>query len=87
MSTVIKILTPIMPTIMKWLNFPWLKSLSLFLLLCTPKNAAATLLKVFMSGEFLLSIFDVTNKLSINENYSAITRLNLENVNGQTWYH
>lgn len=52
-NTPIKTITPRMPTIMKWLNFPWLKSLARFLLLCTPKKAAATLLMVLMSDEFL----------------------------------
>jgi len=63
MSIAIKMNTPIIPTIMKWLSFPWLKSLSLFLLLCTPKNAAATLLTVLINDEFLSSILDVTNKV------------------------
>jgi hypothetical protein len=57
MSTAIKMITPMTPTIIKWLNLPWLKSLSLFLLLCTPKNAAATLLTVLRNDEFLLGIF------------------------------
>ena len=52
-STAMKMNTPMTPVIIKWLNFPWLKSLSLFLLLCTPKNAAATLLIVSVNDEFL----------------------------------
>jgi hypothetical protein len=62
---------------MKWLNLPSLKSLSLFLLLCTPKNAAATLLTVLMNDEFLLRIFYITDKRQISGNYNAITGLNL----------
>ncbi|WP_353538893.1 hypothetical protein [Colwellia sp. KU-HH00111] len=51
---------------MKWLNLPWLKSFSLFLLLCTPKNAAKVLFNVRLNeGELSVILFVIMDVYTI----------------------